>query len=272
MQNRIATQGGRRYRNDWDMITLLNGEHWGKEEILTQMVSDEFYYGHLNKHALSSSSIKTLLKSPKTYRNIMKYGNNIDTPALRQGKLLHWMVLEPQKIDKIHFLDIASKNSKVYKEALSEHDEVYLEKEKQQAERLTDALLRNEAAIKLLNKSEFEVPAIEMVEGFAVRGKADILKGDHLIDLKTSSELSSFRYSADKYGYDLQAYIYKNLFKASKVTFLVIDKGSCDIGIFEASDEFIERGKDKFRQGIDLYKYFFVEDNDIDQYVMRGIL
>jgi len=28
----------------------------------------------------------------------------------------------------------------------------------------------------------------------------------------------------------------------------------------------------RFRQGIDLYKYFFVEDNDIDQYVMRGIL
>ena len=111
-----------------------------------------------------------------------------------------------------------------------------------------------------------------MIQGFAVRGKADILKGDHLIDLKTSNELSTFRYSAEKYGYDLQAYIYKNLFKASKVTFLVIDKGSCDIGIFEASDEFIERGKDKFRQGIDLYKYFFVEDNDIDQYVMRGIL
>ena len=27
------------------MITLLNNEHWGKEEILTQMHDDEFYYG-----------------------------------------------------------------------------------------------------------------------------------------------------------------------------------------------------------------------------------
>lgn len=254
------------------MITLLNGDYWGKEEILVQMESDEFYYGHLNKNALSSSSLKTLLKSPKSYRYIMKYGNNLDTPALRQGKLFHWMVLEPHKIDKIHFIDVASKTNKLYKEALTSHDEVYLEKEKMEAERLTDALLRNEAALKLLNKSEFEVPAIEMIQGFAVRGKADILKGDHLIDLKTTKELSTFRYSAEKNGYDLQAYIYKNLFKVSKVTFLVIDKGSCDIGILEASDEFIERGKDKFRQGIDLYKYFFVEDNDIDQYVMRGIL
>ena len=35
------------------MIKLLNGETWGKEEILTQMYDDNFYYGHLGKHALS---------------------------------------------------------------------------------------------------------------------------------------------------------------------------------------------------------------------------
>lgn len=254
------------------MITLLNGEAWGKDEILTQMVLDDFYYGHLGKYALSSSSLKTILKSPKTYRNIIKYGSGEDTPALRAGKLLHWMVLEPHKIDKLHFVDVSSKNTKVYKEALSKHGEVYLEKEKQDAERLTDALLRNEEAIKLINKSEFEVPALEMLDGFPVRGKADILKEGHIIDLKSSQELNSFRYSADKFGYDLQAYIYKRLFKASKVTFLVIDKGSCDIGIFEASEEFIARGEDKFKQATDLYKYFFVEEHDLDQYVMRGIL
>lgn len=255
------------------MITLLNGEHWGKEEILTQMYDDEFYYGHLGKHALSSSSLKTLLKSPKTYRNVIKYGGDSDSPALRAGKLLHWMVLEPHKIDKLHFVDVSSRNTKAYKEALSQHDEVYLEKERKDAERVTDALLRNEEAIKLINKSEFEVPAIEMLDGFAVRGKADILKEGHIIDIKTTTDMNtSFRYSADKYGYDLQAYLYTKLFNVDKFTFLVIDKGSCDIGVFEASEDFIARGEDKYRQAIDLYKYFFVEEHDLDQYVMRGIL
>ena len=254
------------------MITLLNGDAWGKDEILTQMYDDEFYYGHLGKHALSSSSLKMLLKSPKTYRNVTKYGSDTDSPALRAGKLLHWMVLEPHKIDKLHFVNVSSKNTKVYKEALTKHEEVYLEKEKKDAERLTDALLRNEEALQLINKSEFEVPAIEMLDGFAVRGKADILKEGHIIDIKSSSDLSSFRYSADKYGYDLQAYLYTRLFNVDKMTFLVIDKGSCDIGVFEASKDFIARGKDKYRQAIDLYKYFFVEEHDLDQYVMRGIL
>lgn len=254
------------------MITLLNGEHWGKDEILTQMYDDGFYYGHLGKHALSSSSLKMLLKSPKTYRNVTKYGSDTDSPALRAGKLLHWMVLEPHKIDALHFVEASSKNTNIYKQAVEEHGEVYLEKEKQQSQRLTDALLRNEEAIKLINKSEFEVPAIEMLDGLAFRGKADILKDNNIIDIKTTQDIGSFRYSADKYGYDLQAYLYTKLFNVDKFTFLVIDKGSCDIGVFEASEDFIARGEDKYRQATDLYKYFFIEEHDLDQYVMRGIL
>ncbi len=255
------------------MITLLNGETWGKEEILTQMYSDEFYYSHLGKHALSSSSLKMILKSPKTYRNVMKYGDpNGDSPALAAGKLAHWMVLEPHKIDQLHFVDASTKNTKIYKEAKEKYGEVFLTKERSAAERLTDAIFRNEAALQLLTDSEFEVPEIAMIEGLPFRGKADIIQGDTIIDYKTSAELSSFRYSADKYGYDLQAYMYLRMFNKKKFTFLVIDKASTDIGIFETTDEFIARGEQKFIQAVDNYKYFFQDGNDLDQYVMRGIL
>ena len=255
------------------MITLLNGEHWGKEEIIAQMHSDSFYYGHLGKHALSSSSLKMILKSPKTYRNVTKYGDpNSDSPALAAGKLAHWMVLEPHKIDELHFVDASTKNTIKYKQAKEEYGEVFLTKERSAAERLTDAVLRNEHALKLLNKSEFEVPAIEMLEKLPFRGKADIIQGDNIIDYKTTAELSTFRYSADKYGYDLQAYLYLRLFNKKKFTFLVIDKASTDIGIFETTDDFIAKGEQKFIQAVDNYKYFFQDGNDLDQYVMRGIL
>ncbi len=255
------------------MITLLNGEHWGKEEILTQMYDDDFYYGHLGKNALSSSSLKTLLKSPKTYRNILNYGDpNSDSPALAAGKLVHWMILESHKIDKLHFVDATTKNTKIYKEAKAKYGEVFLTKEKSAAERLTDAVLRNEAAIKLLNNSEFEVPEIQMIEGLAFRGKADIIQGNTIIDLKTTAELNTFKYSSDKYGYDLQAWLYLKLFDKKKFTFLVIDKASTDIGIFETTKEFLARGENKFKQAVDNYKYFFEQDNDLDHYVMRGIL
>ena len=255
------------------MITLLNNETWAREEILAEMYNDDFYYGHLGKHALSSSSLKMILKSPKTYRNVTKYGDpNSDSPALAQGKLVHWMILEPHKVDELHFIEASTKGTKVYKEAKAQYGEVFLNKERSQAERVADAVLRNEAALKLLTKSDFEIPAIEMMEGLPFRGKADIIQGSTIIDLKTSADLSTFKYSADKYGYDLQAYMYKRMFKANDFKFLVVDKGSCDIGIFETTDEFIARGEDKFNRAVDNYKYFFQGDTDLDQYVMRGIL
>ena len=255
------------------MITLLNGETYLQEEIVGMAYDDEFYYGHLGKNALSSSSLKTILKSPKTYRNILNYGDpNSDSPALAAGKLVHWMILESHKIDKLHFVDASTKNTKVYKEAKAKYGEVFLTKEKNAAERLTDAVLRNEAAIKLLNKSEFEVPQVQMLDGLPFRGKADIIQGDTIIDLKTTAELNTFKYSADKFGYDLQAWLYIKLFDKKKFTFLVIDKASTDIGIFETTDEFLARGENKFKQAVDNYKYFFEQDNDLDQYVMRGIL
>ena len=228
------------------MIKLLNGEAWGREEILAQMHSDEFYYGHLGKYCLSSSSLKTVLKSPKTYRNVLKYGNNIDSPALRAGKLLHWMILEPRTLDKKVFVDVSTRNTKAFKEALASHGEVYLQSERSAAERLADALLRNEAALELINKAEFEIPEIAMIDGLPFRGKVDILRSDCIVDLKTTStDLSQFRWSAEKYGYDLQAWMYCKMFNRDKFTFLVIDKGSCDIGVFEASKEFIKKGKEK---------------------------
>ena len=255
------------------MITLLNGETYLQEEIVGMAYDDEFYYSHLGKNALSSSSLKTILKSPKTYRNILNYGDpNSDSPALAAGKLAHWMILEPHKINKLHFVDATTKNTKVYKEAKAKYGEVFLTKEKNAAERLTDAVLRNEAAIKLLNKSEFEVPQVQMLDGLPFRGKADIIQGDTIIDLKTTAELNTFKYSADKFGYDLQAWLYLKLFDKKKFTFLVIDKASTDIGIFETTDEFLARGENKFKQAVDNYKYFFEQDNDLDQYVMRGIL
>lgn len=255
------------------MITLLNGETYLQEEIVGMAYDDEFYYGHLGKNALSSSSLKTILKSPKTYRNILNYGDpNSDSPALSAGKLAHWMILEPHKINKLHFVDASTKNTKIYKEAKAKYGEVFLTKEKNAAERLTDAVLRNEAALKLLNKSEFEVPQVQMLDGLPFRGKADIIQGDTIIDYKTTQDLNSFKYSCDKYSYELQAWLYLKLFDKKKFTFLVIDKASTDIGIFETTEEFLARGENKFKQAVDNYKYFFEQDNDLDQYVMRGIL
>ena len=49
------------------MITTFDNKQWNKEELLANMYDDSFYYGYLGQNALSSSTIKTLVNSPKTY-------------------------------------------------------------------------------------------------------------------------------------------------------------------------------------------------------------
>lgn len=254
------------------MITTLDNKQWKKDDILSRMVDDSFYYGYLGQNALSSSSIKTLLSSPKTYYFTTKYGSE-ESQALRDGRLFHTMILEPEKLNDIVFVEAATKAAKEYKLAKEAGKEVYTQTEKKSAERLADALLRNEAVKEYLTKAQFEVPQIAMIDGLPIRAKADILKGTTIIDLKTTTGIKDFRYSADKYGYDLQAYLYKEMYNATDFIFIAIDKGSLDIAIFECSDEFYQRGKEKFEQGISNYKYFFqTEGVDLDQYVLRGIL
>ena len=254
------------------MITTFDNKQWNKEEILSNMYDDSFYYGYLGQNALSSSSIKTLLSSPKTYYFTTKYGSG-ETQALRDGKLFHTMILEPEKLNNIVFVEAATKASKEYKLAKETGKEVYTNTEKKAAERLCDALLRNEAVKEYLIKAEYEVPQIAMIEGVPVRAKADILKGNTIIDLKTTTGIKDFRYSADKYSYDLQAWLYREMFGVENFVFVVIDKGSLDIAIFECSDEFYAKGKQKFEQGISNFKYFFQTDGvDLDQYVLRGVL
>jgi hypothetical protein len=254
------------------MITTFDNKQWNKEELLANMFDDSFYYGYLGQNALSSSSIKTLISSPKTYYFTTKYGSG-ETQALRDGRLFHTMILEPEKLDDIVFVDAATKASKEYKLAKETGKEVYTKTEKKAAERLCDALLRNEAVKEYLTNAEFEVPEIAMIDGIPIRAKADILKGNTIIDLKTTTGIKDFRYSADKYSYDLQAWLYREMFGVDNFVFVVIDKGSLDIAIFECSDEFYEKGKQKFEQGVSNYKYFFqTEGVDLDQYVLRGVL
>ena len=255
-----------------DTIQLLDGERFKHDEILELMKNDEFYYGYLGKAALSSSSIKLLLDSPKKYKYVTQYGSQ-ESNALDAGWLFHTCILEPDVFNSQIFVDVQSKNTKAYKLAKEEHGKVYTMKQKNDAERLADAFLRNEHALQLITDCEFEVPAIGMVQGYPFRGKADVL-GKGLVDLKTTSDLKAFPYSAKKYGYDVQVYLYTELFNKpyQEFKFASIDKGSLDIGIYDVSEEFYLQGKAKVTKALEVFETFFINGADIDSYCIKGTL
>ena len=255
------------------MITLLNGETFSEKYLLEKMKDDEFYYGYLGKNALSSSSIKLLLDSPKKYKYVTEYGSE-STNALAVGWLFHTCILEPDVFNSQIFVDVQSKNTKAYKLAKEQHGKVFTMKEKHQAERLADAFLRNEHALQLISDCNFEVSAIGMIGGYAFRGKADVLDSYRIIDLKTTSDLKAFPYSARKYGYDVQVYLYCELFNKpyEEFKFIAVDKSSCDIGIYDVSEEFYNQGKEKVLKALEIFETFFINGADLDSYCIKDIL
>jgi hypothetical protein len=255
-----------------EVITTFDGVTHDRDELLSKMYDDDFYYGYLGKHALSSSSLKNILKSPKIYKEILEEGQ-AESQALRSGKLFHWIILEPEKIKDLHIVEVASKNTKKFKEACLEHDNVFTRKEFDDMEKLTNVMLKNNKALDILKDCKVEVPEIKMIRGVAFRGKADILRKDEIVDIKTTTDIANFKWSAYKYGYDLQAYLYLKLFpQAKKFRFLCIDKATKDIGIFDCSEEFLESGKQKLEKGISEYKKFFMDGENMDDYTIEGTL
>lgn len=254
-------------------IKLLDGKIYDKNALLKKMDNDDFYYGELNKLALSSSSLKQVLSSPKTYNFNQKYGSP-ESQALRDGWLFHTAILEPDVFKAQTFIDVQSKNTKKFKDAKLDNPRVFTAKEKSSAERLADAFYRNEHALQLITNCNFEVPVIGEVQGKPFRGKADVLAGDRIVDLKTTSDIKGFHYAAKKYGYDIQCYLYCNLFGKTydQFKFLVLDKGSLDIGVWDCSEEFYFAGEQKVEKAISLYERFFVEGHDIDNYCLSGTL
>jgi len=256
------------------MIQLLDQKNYKKEDVLKQMYDDSYYYGTLGHLALSSSSLKLLLDSPKKYAFVTEYGSK-ETQPLRDGRLIHMAILEPDKFQEQIFVDVASKNTKMYKEALSKYGEVYTRVEKQNAEKIADAIFRNEQALQLITDCEFEVPAIGDIYGLPFRGKADVLSSKGIVDLKTTSGgIKNFYHSAKKYLYSVQCYIYCQLFGVSykQFQFLVVDKGSLDIGIFKCSEDFYKDGEEQTKKAVDIYKTFFVDGADLDDYIITGTL
>jgi len=259
--------------NNMDKIKLLDGKYYDRAELLKRMEDDTFYYGELNTLALSSSSLKQLLSSPKTYNFSLKYGSG-ESQALRDGWLFHTAILEPEVFAAQTFIDVQSKNTKKFKEAKAENPRVFTMKERNDADRLVDAFYRNEHAKELITKAEFEIPAIDNVLGMPFRGKADVLATNRIVDLKTTTNIKDFAWSAKKYGYDVQCYLYCNLFGKThkEFYFLALDKGSLDIGIFNCSEEFYFQGEEKVEKALHLYNQFFIEGADLDNYCLTGEL
>ena len=241
-----------------------------KKDVLDILKDDEQYYGDFGKQYFSNSDIGVLLTNPMAFHQPFE-----KTVPLVIGGYFHTAILEPKKIKKYKVVKSSSRSTKIYKEA-SEGKICLLEHEVDMIKSMKDRIFNNNVCRDLIqdDNNKYEVPGICEIEGRMWKGKADILnvKSKVIIDLKTTNDINKFDYSAKKYNYDSQAYIYKKIF-GYDILFLVIDKNTNQIGIYDCSDQFYDSGLDKVQRAIEAYdKIFNSKDFDPDQFFITKTL
>jgi hypothetical protein len=241
-----------------------------KDEVLKALEDDNNYYGDFGKKYLSNSDISTLLTNPLALGK-----QQAPRPAFLVGGYFHTAILEPDKLKKFKIIEATTRNTKAYKE-ISGGELCLLQHEVDQIELMTEKMLGNEVCKDLIRSGnvEYERPGITELEGQMWKGKADIVNHDEklIIDLKTTADITKFKYSASKYNYDSQAYIYSKLF-GYEMLFIAIDKNTHQIGIFDCSPEFYARGEDKVQRAVQAYELFYKsKDFDPKQYFLTKTL
>ena len=241
-----------------------------KKQILQKLRNDEDYYGEFGNQYLSNSHIGKLLKDP-----LRAFEPSKPSPAFLVGGYFHTCILEPNKLDKYKVVKSSTRNTKAYKDVAG-GELCLLQHEVDTIELMREKVMANDICKDLIQSSqaEYEQPGITELFGNKWKGKADIVNHEEklIIDLKTTADIDKFRWSATKYNYDSQAYIYSKLF-GYEMLFIVIDKATHKIGMFDCSADFYERGEDKVRKASEAYDLFYkTEDFDPKQYFISKTL
>lgn len=242
------------------------------DQIIQALKDDNEYYNGLGRSYLSNSDIGVLLNNPVMFKK-----KSEKTLAMLQGNYFHTACLEPHKLKSFPLVDASTRTTNIYKDACKESNEPFmlLVKEAEEVDEMVKALRANTDLSKLVWDSgiKYEVPAIGEIEGLLWKGKADIINGDFIYDLKTTTSLDDFKYSAKKYNYDSQAFIYNHLF-GKELAFIVIEKGSNRLGFFECSDEFMESGRMKVEHAMGMYHLYHGPNatRDVNQYYVSKVL
>lgn len=237
--------------------------------MLDRLKNDEDYYGEYGSQFLSNSTVGVLLSNPKMY------GVKQDpTVPMLQGSYFHTALLEPEKLNNFEIVEASTRNTNIYKDA-SQGKLLLLKGEVENLEEMVRTIKSNFFFYENIYKdgNVYEEPAIMELFGHKFKGKADIVTNEIVIDIKTTSNIKDFRWSARKYGYDSQAYLYQQFFDKPLV-FYVIDKTTHELGVFEPTEDFVLGGKDKVLRAVEIYEKFYGKNKteDINNYFIKETL
>jgi len=237
--------------------------------VIDTLRDDHEYYHGKGRNYLSNSDIGPLLNNPKSFRDERE-----DNKSFAEGRLFHQLLLEPEKVNKVVSVDVSTRNTKEYKTFCADNglEFALLTKEVDEIHKLVGVMKANIVFYDDIYRdgNVYEEPAVGIIKGMEWKGKADIITHDYIIDLKTTSDINKFKWSAKTYNYDSQCYIYEQLF-GKPLYFYVIDKETAQLGVYRPTEQFVQNGEAKVERAIEVYQKYFGPNatEDIDNHFIN---
>lgn len=234
--------------------------------------SNEEY--HSDRSFYSSSALKMLLKDKQAfYRKFIlnEKQEKVVNHNFTFGSLIHAMLLEPELVDDEFCVFDGNKSSQAYKTFVKENKgkEIVTPTAWNNALHLRD-VCRQDSAFSYIQGGEAEKTLAGEMGGMPIKVRADYIKDDYILDIKTTSmditKIENIERACANYGYALSAALYLDMFKKKRkklkrFLFWFVHKQTGNTALVQASEEFLEHGRNQIKEAIDIYNEAVKNDN-----------
>jgi len=197
----------------------------------------------------SQTQFKAGAASPAHMQAAMEAGDSAPTDAKRLGSALHVAFLEPELMpSKVVRWDGGVRKGKAWDEFCDEHatKTILTPAQHEQLVGMVRSLRKHPFVREWQTKVEgVEVSAIGEFCGVPCKGRCDALTPSPLVDLKKvrSGDIRSFTNDIVRYGYHMQAAMYRKLFNRDRFVLLTVeDKAPFDVVPYEMSPALLREG------------------------------
>ncbi|MFA5297270.1 MAG: PD-(D/E)XK nuclease-like domain-containing protein [Lutibacter sp.] len=215
---------------------------------------------------LSQSFLKAFDKSPA-----YAFGERTITQSMKDGKLLHALLLEPEKIsERDLIIEKINRNTNVYKDMVKSNPdkEILFFEEIEDLYKMRDNILKLKYDFmdmdEIILKSKKEIACFAEIAGFQSKGKFDLLYEDRpiIFDIKLTSNIELFKWQVKDFGYYRQADWYKTLYSHysgipyEEIPFIIIASESqfpFGAKTIELTDEYIHKGSIENLESVKMY-------------------
>ena len=255
--------------------------------------NDEWYFA--DTEYVSNSMLKKFQKGGiRNYKCYLDGELRTTSKAFDIGSAFHCMVLEPEEFNNRYYVfndeEICAEIGGARPTTTKKYKEWYNNEVLPSAEGLTiiswedmNTLDKMFASYSKISEATNLINALDAketiytneLEGVKTKCKVDGIKFDsHIVDLKTtSSNVMEFAKSCYKFDYDQAAAMYCDIVDLKEYYFVVVETMyPYNVGIFKADESFLERGREKYKKGLNDLSYYINKPINVNSFYVQQTL